>query len=229
VGLNHEHGWRVVLDIETAPLPDAADYLEAIEPPSNYRDPEKVAAYLAEKRAEQLERCSLDPDLCRIVAVGWWRERESQPTTATVETQDEAALLKTFWQHVEQGHLVGFNCIAFDLPVLLRRSLYLGLTAPTIQCDRFRHPRVTDVLQVLSHHGALRFRSLDFYAKRFGFDVPADGLTGKDIARAVAEGRWADVERHVRADVCKTAQLAARLGWFTPTIIAREVVASPSR
>jgi DNA polymerase III epsilon subunit-like protein len=152
--------------------------------------------------------------LCAVVAVGWWREREARPTTLTVATMHEDALLETFWQHVEQGQLVGFNCIAFDLPVLLRRSLYLGVPTPTLQVDRYRHPRVTDLLQLLSHNGTLRFRSLDFYARRFGFDVPADGLTGKDIAQAVADGRWSDVERHVRADVAKTAALANRLGWF---------------
>jgi hypothetical protein len=55
---------------------------------------------------------------------------------------------------------------------------------------------------------------LDFYAKRFGFEAPADALTGKDIGQAVTDGRWGDVQQHVRADVIKTAQLAARLGWF---------------
>ncbi len=57
-----------------------------------------------------LERCSLDPDLCRVVAVGWWREREPKSTTATLATMDGATLLSTVWHHVEQGHLVGFNC-----------------------------------------------------------------------------------------------------------------------
>ena len=222
MGQHHEHGWRVVFDIETAPLEDAAAYLEPIEPPANYKDPDKIEAYLTEKRVEQLDRCSLDPDLCRVVALGWWREREPQPTTATVEHQDEASLLQTFWQHVEQGHLVGFNCIAFDLPVLLRRSLYLGVPTPTIQIDRFRHPRVTDLLQLLSHNGTLRFRGLDFYARRFGFALPPDALTGKDVAPAVAGGRWRDVERHVRIDVLRTAALAAKLGWFVdlPATIA---------
>ncbi len=32
----------------------------------------------------------------------------------------------------------------------LRLSIYLGVTAPTIQVDRFRHPHVTDLPQLLS-------------------------------------------------------------------------------
>jgi predicted PolB exonuclease-like 3'-5' exonuclease len=162
--VSRDGGSRVVFDIETAPLPDAATYLEPITAPANYRDPQTIATYIAEKRAEHLERASLDPDLCRVVAIGWWRERQDAPTTATVELQDEATLLRMFWADVAEGHLVGFNCIGFDLPVLLRRSLYLGIQPRTIQVDRFRHPRVTDLLQVLSHNGSLRMRGLEFYA-----------------------------------------------------------------
>jgi hypothetical protein len=53
----------------------------------------------------------------------------------------------------------------------------------------------------------------DFYARQLGFDVTADALTGK----ALADGRWSEVERHVRVDVFRTALLAARLEWFTTT------------
>lgn len=37
-------------------------------------------------------------------------------------------------------------------------------------------------------------------------------LTAADIAQAVREGHWNDVEGHVRADVRRTALLAERLG-----------------
>jgi predicted PolB exonuclease-like 3'-5' exonuclease len=201
---------RLVFDIETAPLPDAADYLEAIEVPANYKDPEKIATYVAECHAEQLKRCSLDVGLCRIVAIGMWRDRESAPEILTAADMDEPAMLARFWTNADRRQLVGFNCITFDLPVLLRRSLYLGVRAPSIQVDRFRHPTVTDLLQVLSHHGALRLRSLNFYCRRFGFAV-TDTLTGADIAAAVANGRWSEIETHVRADVQKTALLAAKV------------------
>ena len=215
-------GYRVVFDIETAALPEAVEYLEPVNAPANFKDPEKIAAYVAEKYAAQLDGCALDPDLCRVVAIGWQREGQSEPTVGTVQREPEASLLARFWR-ASEGHLVGFNVIAFDLPVLLRRSLYLGVTPPTLHVDRFRHPRVTDLLQVLSHNGALRFRSLNFYARRFGLDVP-DQLSGQDMAQAVKDGRWHDVETHARADVRKTPLLAAKLGWFSgPDSAARGV------
>jgi hypothetical protein len=43
---------RIVLDIETVGLPDAASYMEPVTAPANYKDPEKIAAYVAERHAE---------------------------------------------------------------------------------------------------------------------------------------------------------------------------------
>ena len=49
--MNSENSRSVIFDIETCPLPDAADYLEPAKVPDNYKDPVKVAAYVAEERA----------------------------------------------------------------------------------------------------------------------------------------------------------------------------------
>lgn len=202
---------RLVFDCETAPLSDAAKYLEDPEPPANYSKPETIAKWIAEKRAEQLERCSLDPDLCRVVAIGWQRECDKLPVSLCGTAESEN--IRAFWNHAEDCHLIGYNCLGFDLPVLMRRSLYLGIKVPDIAIDRFKHPQVTDLMQLLSFSGALKFRGLNFYCKRFGIEVP-DEIDGSQIAAAVAAGEWSKVERHVTSDVEKTARLATRMGLF---------------
>lgn len=216
MGMNSENASRLVFDIETAPLPDAADYLEPAEAPSNYKDPIKIQEFIAAKNAENLERCGLDVDLCRVVAIGFQWEGQD-PNAMTLADCDEDGLIKAFWKLANlrdiQRHLVGFNCLAFDLPVLLRRSQYLGISAPPIQVDRFKHPQVTDLLSVLSFNGAIKFRGLAFYAKRFGI-LSTDIMTGADVAQAVREERWKDIAAHVQADVAKTAAIAERLGLF---------------
>lgn len=214
MGLNDEHSGRIVFDIETAPLAEAVDYLEPAEAPSNYKDPVKIAAAIAEKNAENVAKCGLDADLCRIVAVGVQTEEMPDPCIWIMATEnDERDVLRRFWLLAVGKHLVGFNCLGFDLPVLFRRSLYLGVPVPHIAIDRFKHPQVTDLMQVLSFNGTLRLRGLSFYAKRFGIETQ-DALTGADIALAVSEGRWADIETHVKSDVQKTAALASKLGLF---------------
>jgi len=217
MGYNNEGAARLVFDIETAPLEDAASYLsdEPIEAPANYKDPAKIQAYIDGKRAEQLERCSLDVDLCRVVAIGMQLEGYQPVATLAQTGADEGDVLEWFWKAAVdlQPALVGFNCLGFDLPVLLRRSLYLGVPAPVIQIDRFKHPRVTDLMDELSYQGKFKARGLAFYCKRFGISVP-DDTTGAQIGALVAAGEWGRVKGHVLADVQRTALLAARLGHF---------------
>ena len=63
-----------VIDIETSGRADAADYLPPIEPPGNYKDAAKIEAYLAEKRASQLERAALSAETGRILCIGILRD-----------------------------------------------------------------------------------------------------------------------------------------------------------
>ena len=60
-----------VFDIETVALADAAAYIPPPKPRANLKDPAKIEADIAEKRAAVLEKAALDPDLCRVVAAAW--------------------------------------------------------------------------------------------------------------------------------------------------------------
>lgn len=216
MGFNNENANRLIFDIETAPLPDAAEFLDLSEitAPANYKDPVKIAAYIEEEKSKALSRCGLDVDLARIVAVGWHLEGGESRALLAGDNEEEGELLTAFWAFAWDRHLIGFNCLGFDLPMLLRRSAYLRVPTPDIQIDKFRHPRVTDLMQMLSFNGAVRARSLAFYGKRFGVKAQ-DDTTGADIPGFVAAGEWEKVKAHVRADVQTTAALASRLIGFT--------------
>jgi len=220
MGLNNENspsgaGRWMAVDIETVPMVGLEAYLtEPIEPPSNYKDPEKIAAYIAQKRQEQIDRAGLDLDLCEVVCIaGQFADRG---WVQTRETASEAELISGLWRFVatlqrEGADLVGFNLLGFDLLVLLRRSLYLGIVPPPIRVDRYRHEGVVDVLDVLSFGRRELMRSLSFYCKRFGI-AHDDTITGKDIAPLVAAGEWAKVAAHCADDARATAELAVRIG-----------------
>jgi len=206
----------LVLDIETAPLDDAADYLEPVSAPSNYKDEAKIAEYCAKAQAEQLAKAALDVDLCRVVAIAWHDGHQIQVSlgeTVGDDSRSEWVCLYDFWCAVQVGGLplVGFNILQFDLPVLYRRSMYLGIEAPELERGKYRHGNVIDLADLLSEQGRLRLRSLDFYCRRFGIDIPPVG-EGKDVPGWVAAGQWDQVEEHVRADVARTAALAKRIG-----------------
>ncbi len=136
----------------------------------------------------------------------------------------ELSALTSFWKAAARGRLFGFCARTFDVPTLIQRSRYLEVPHPLISLARYGKGDVIDLRDVLmfdnARCGAVMPRSLSAFCRRFGIDVE-DALTGADIA-AVREGRWADVVSHVRADVLKTARLAARLGLFALSVDARE-------
>lgn len=204
---------RVVLDIETAPLPDVDDWLpkaEELEPPSNYKDPAKIAAWQQEKRAEMLAKAALDPDLCRVVCMAWLVvEYGDEDNVTVVALRPEVTELDYAPPPVAQ--FIGYNLLGFDLPIIQRRAWYLGRRFPPLNLDRYRSPHV-DLMDILTCRGRFAARSLDFYCKRFGISDYGDTTKGKDIPALVAAGEWDKVEAHCRADVLKTRDLARKLG-----------------
>lgn len=213
MGFNSEDAGRIVIDLESVASPDAAAMLDPVRAPSNWKDPAKIAAYVAEKQAEQVSKAALEPDLCEVVAIGIRSHYDGLLQAVTRGEYAEAELLERVWVALGDRAIIGYNCLSFDLPVLIRRSQLLGVKYPSLNLDRFRTPHV-DLMQKLSFNGALTFRSLAFYKRRFKLDVPEDPYSGADIAGLVAAGNWQAVADHVRCDVQTTAALAQRLGYL---------------
>ena len=101
----------IIYDIETGPLPEAD--LAALLPPfdpadiktGNLKDPEKIAAKLAEAemnhRRDFCEKSALDPLTGRVVAVGLLQNAEGGMQKAEfriIGHDDEAATLREFWE-----------------------------------------------------------------------------------------------------------------------------------
>ncbi len=202
----------LVLDLETFALDEAAQFLEEPSAPANYRDPEKIAAFIADAKAKAVSRCALDPDLCRIVAIGLESGLDGPLVVCAENDIGERQLIITAWEAIKDETLIGFNLLAFDLPVLIRRSQYLGLRVPPLNLDRYRTPHI-DLMEYLNFNGKIKAHSLSFYCRRFGIDVP-DTTSGKDIDAMVKAGDWQGVAAHCLADVKKTRLLAERLGLF---------------
>ena len=214
MGMNGHGAQRIIVDIETAPIADAARYLDPsdIAAPANWKDPEKIAAYCVEKQAELVSKAALDLDLCRIVALGYMAEDDSEATVLLCkDEQMEYDALTTWWTVLDERSTIGYNSLGFDLPIIQRRSLYLGIDAPILNLDKYRSPHI-DLQQWLSLNGTKTYRKLGWYAKRFGLDVPKDDTSGKDIGAMVTAGNWNGIAAHCRADVMTTRALAVRMG-----------------
>lgn len=210
----------LVLDLETLAIPDVETYIEPIAAPSNYKDPEKIKAYELDARNKAVESAALDVDLATIIAIGVW----SDDWTGAVDAPEvkllgdpgfssEADLIDWCWDHVraEGFPLITFNGVRYDVPLLLRRCLYLGIPCPQIQIDKYRHPDIVDVAQLLSYTGMLDWHSLSFYANRFQIHSPEQDSSGKEIAELWLTGEREAVRRKCWIDVWQTAALARRI------------------
>jgi hypothetical protein len=132
---------KFYFDIETIPdqRPGAFDrYLDAVEPPGNYKKQETIDKWLAENAENvALENylktglTGLHGEICSIA----WAIGEADIWHLTRMGESETELLNAFWEDVyrqvreiggDRGNWpklewVGFNCIDFDLRLLKQR------------------------------------------------------------------------------------------------------------
>lgn len=204
----------MAFDIETAADPVVIPWLEPLEAPSNWKDPDKIAAEIARREAKRLEELALDWDYNRIVAIGFTMPDDRPDEMLLVrDTQDEEDALLIFWNAWQMPGVVpvGFRCASFDLPTLIQRSRILDVSVPRIDLKKWGSADFHDLALLLNHNGMAFGHSLNFYCKRFGLDVPADETTGADVAAMVAYGYWDAIGAHCAADVAKTYALAKRV------------------
>jgi predicted PolB exonuclease-like 3'-5' exonuclease len=204
----------ILIDIEAVGIDAASDYLEPVEAPANYKDPQKIADYITEHTAKAVERCGLDPDLCRIVALGHGESDGSDRVILCIDEEIEALALENLAKQILNAAgvvrpIVSFNGFGYDLPVLMRRAQYLGVTFPELNIDKYRSPHI-DLMQRLTFRGAIKAHSLKFYASRFGMPV-SDDIDGSQIAGLVQKGDWLGVESHCMSDLALTRFLAQKL------------------
>lgn len=203
----------IILDIETAPLPEAqlAPFMPEFAPAANLRDPEKIAASIAAKRQEWLASCALDAMTARVLAIGLLI---GDTFVLIAGPATEAIMLHEFWDSIQDSHqlhhIVGFNCCLFDLPFLIRRSWKLGVTVPLgIRRGRYWGDHITDLRDVWQCGDRQAHGSLDTIAKHLG--VGQKNGSGADFAKLWIEDRDKAIE-YLKNDLSLTAAIAKKLG-----------------
>lgn len=206
----------LIVDIETMPLPNAADFLEPVQAARNLKDPEKIKADIEQRTADRDSRLALDWNVGRIAALGWWTAEHGTRVSLCLSESDEAEALKAFWFDAKHRSIIGFNVKGFDLRYIIQRSRFLGVSFPYVDMAKYSRRGVVDLFLELTFYdgihdqGAMR-RSLKAFCRRFGIPVH-DEIDGKDIPALVLAGEWGQVEDHMRSDLALTVELARKLG-----------------
>jgi hypothetical protein len=227
---------RLFFDIETAANPTALALMPEPKAPGNLKDPVKIEAAVAEKKADQTAMAALDPDYARVRSIGWAvgdaepviliaqvpppLPFSPDPTAPAPEPIDpvalanaaEARVIMLFWERyaLSNGVACGFNILNFDLPFLMRRSMALGISLPRASrpdLRRFVTDPITDLMQIMYGWGAQPYKGLKTVAALYGLPVTAPGVDGSQVANLTDE----QLTEYQRSDVLVTRALHARM------------------
>lgn len=170
---------RLFMDCETIANLDTLQYAPQPEAPGNFKDPEKIAKAIEEKRQDQIDRAPLDPDYGEIITIGYATAPDAE---VTVLHGDEKEMLKQFWYAFAscEGRCVGYNIIGFDLPYLLRRSLANGIKVAYLPfLAKYRTEPVTDLMGILYNWGPAK--GLKQVAKIYQLPVECEDIDGSQV------------------------------------------------
>jgi hypothetical protein len=199
---------KLYLDIETLPgdPPDPGQ----IEPPKNYKDPEKIHAYQREKAEEAHRAQAVDSMRGRLLCIGW--ALGSECSRAAIVGKDgistERELLQVFQASLLErpGDLesiiwVGHNIRTFDLPWLWRKALQYRLYPLAGIIPRQRYDkRVQDTMEMW----AADFRdrvSLDAIAAFLGLQGKPEGIDGSKVYDYWLAGDLDSIKEYCRQDI----------------------------
>lgn len=171
---------HIVFDIET--VPQDPTKLLALAPEftaaANLKDPEKIAAAIAKKRADYLADAALNWKTAEVVLIGAGDDTEIRSFTSDTEKELLAEFLVVLGDSLGEGVVIGgHNVKAFDLPMLVNRARVHGLKIPRNVLSFWRgrpqwHDNIFDTLEILSFGRSFDGNGVDDVARVFGLPYP---------------------------------------------------------
>jgi len=233
---------KLFIDIETIPgqaaavmevlRADAEQDKAACKAPANYKDPEKIAANIAEQHAaidaamdDKWRKTSFDGAYGQIAVIGfalndddpcslWLEDWEMPKAERHILTAFNDSLSKLIPVNMEPATcVVGHNVSAFDLRFLAQRSIICGVRPhPVISRAAAAKPwesdRVYDtMIQWAGVGGRIK---LDKLCKALGLPGKGD-VDGSKVWDYVRDGRISEIADYCADDVRKTRDVYRRM------------------
>ncbi len=158
-----------------------------------------------------LERyMALRPEFGHVICIGMGHDSRGRgeletKALAAGAVEDERALLEGFWDVVRGARdwrFVSYNGLAFDVPYLLRRSIYLGVPSTAVLPARpFAPDSHFDVMRMLANWERTDAVRLDVVAELLGLRKWPPGMEGSQVLGLWRAGRVAEIEAYCLGDV----------------------------
>jgi 3'-5' exonuclease len=196
-----EYVWeRVVRRAEAGGgLPSLEDFLGDVEREA-----------FADVRRDLDRYMALRPEFGHVICIGMGHdgrgrgELETKALTARA-VEDERRILEAFWDVVRSGRdwrFVTYNGLAFDLPYLIRRSIYVGVPPSAgLPLRPYAPDTHFDVMRILSNWERTDAVRLDIVAELLGLQKWPPGMEGSQVLGLWRAGRVDDIEAYCLGDV----------------------------
>jgi 3'-5' exonuclease len=235
------------LDIETIPTQrdEVRDYLscalrdevmqamESVTAPSNYKDADKIAQYIADKKkalqdefaaklADKIHATGLDGSFGHVFCIGWALD-DAGPST--VYGTDERFVLESFGKqlriHANEHHsttVIGHNVAGFDLRFLQQRFIVNGIRPPFViaraaQAKPWEQEKVFDTMVQWAGVGGRI--SLERLCLALSIPTPKAEFDGSMVWQYVQDGKHDEVARYCERDVEATRAVHRRMTFAT--------------
>ncbi len=188
------------------------DYLAAADDPALAAVRDRVDRYM-----------TLRPEFGHVVCIGMGHDarRRGDLETKAVTARgvaEERRILEAFWDVVKARRdwcFITYNGLAFDLPFLLRRSIYLGVTPTTgLPLRPFALDSHFDVMRVLSNWERGDAVRLDIVAELLGLSKSPPGMDGSQVLGLWRAGRVEEIEAYCLGDVRLVYEVFLRIEGF---------------
>jgi predicted PolB exonuclease-like 3'-5' exonuclease len=215
---------RIFIDIETIPdqREGAAEAATSrIRAPSNYKDPDKIKAYVDEKGAEAWRQTSLDGSYGQVFCIGFAVDDEPAQviTVRALDGASEKELLERFWSHFSIPTMpvtwVGHNVLGFDLPFLWKRHVIRGVKPlfPLPYNVGAWSPEIEDTMLMWTGQRS-QFIKLDDLLSVLG--IPSgDPIEGSEVWDWFVNDRADVIQEHCLRNVEETREAWARMRYVS--------------
>jgi hypothetical protein len=199
-----EYVWERTVRRDASPAavadePTLEEYLAAPDAPACAARRERVERYMA-----------LRPEFGHVVCIGMGHDArgrgdlETKALTARA-VADERLLLDGFWDVARMRRdwcFITYNGLAFDVPFLIRRSIYLGV-APTTGLPLRPYALEThfDVMRALANWERSDAVRLEIVAELLGLAKTPAGMDGSQVLGLWRAGRVDEIEAYCLGDV----------------------------
>ncbi len=206
----------LIFDIETLTDLKAGAHLYQLDLPEDQVE-QALIKLRRQEAATEFQRLPLHEISC---ISGLWIDQKGKMKlfSFSQENHSEAEILTKFISIFEKRNptLVSWNGSQFDLPVILFRAMYHGLSAPSLfdqgeidQQKRYNnyqnryHQRHVDLMDILSMFNGRNFQKLDDIAQLLGFPGKRPDQ-GYHVPEYVKTQQWQKLTSYCEGDVLNT-------------------------